>query len=144
MAANKRNQICPRWRWKKRNLVSEWKASCKIWGLNGSGICSMEGMNSTLVDVFKDAKVFKRKRVFSRALGNIYWRLSSFCCFLVRRLVVLSCRRFVVCCVVVLLFYRWGFTDGLHHESTKKSSKMQNLFFSESIKIHPKWVRNVS
>ena len=44
----------------------------------------------------------KRKRAFRRALGKIYRRAASFCCFLVRRFVILSFRRSLCRGVVVL------------------------------------------
>ena len=46
----------------------------------------------------------KRKRAFRQALGQIYRRAASFCCFLVRRFVVLPFLRFVVRCVVLVPF----------------------------------------
>ena len=46
----------------------------------------------------------KRKRAFRQALGQIYRMAASFCCFLVRRFVVLPFLRFVVRCVVLVPF----------------------------------------
>jgi hypothetical protein len=77
----------------------------------------------------------KRKRTFRRALGKKYRRAASFCCFLVRRFVVLLFRRFVVRCVVVLSFYRWV-APPADEEIYPNPSKLG----SKSIKIHPKWV----
>ena len=106
------------------------KVECKKWSAKGTYRKASAERHSkthlnTLVGLRPRADS-KRKRAFRRALGKIYRRAASFCCFLVRRFVVFVVSSFVVswCC---------RFTDELHHQSTKKSTK-----------IHQQSVQNLS